>query len=217
MTTEQNPDQNPTMDEILASIRKIVSTDGREGHGEADQAPITFADAQQSSSGDDDDDPVLDLIDALPEAEAPATQVAPPAAASQGSRPATTAPAPASFSAAPPSAQAPVFAPAASPVTSSTFTKAAQQKTEERAAMTSEIKGLVSDNAISAASAAFSALQSEVAVSRSGGGRTLEDIVIELMRPMIKDWLDANLTDIVDEAVRAEIERIAKRRPGDQF
>ena len=41
-------------------------------------------------------------------------------------------------------------------------------------------------------------------------GHTVEDLVRELMRPMLKEWLDANLPGIVDRLVRQEIERIAR-------
>jgi cell pole-organizing protein PopZ len=43
------------------------------------------------------------------------------------------------------------------------------------------------------------------------GHRTLEDMVIELMRPLLKDWLDQNLPVIVERLVQKEIDRIAKR------
>lgn len=43
------------------------------------------------------------------------------------------------------------------------------------------------------------------------GARTIEDIVRELLRPMLKSWLDENLPGMVERMVRAEIERIARR------
>ena len=52
------------------------------------------------------------------------------------------------------------------------------------------------------------------AVDRGGtpighGNRTIEDLVKEVMRPMIKDWLDANLPRLVERLVRKEIERLS--------
>ena len=41
-------------------------------------------------------------------------------------------------------------------------------------------------------------------------GRTLEDVVRELLRPLLKDWLDANLPRIVEEKVEAEILRMSR-------
>jgi cell pole-organizing protein PopZ len=41
--------------------------------------------------------------------------------------------------------------------------------------------------------------------------RTLEDLVREMLKPMLKAWLDANLPDMVERLVRAEIERVSRR------
>ena len=42
--------------------------------------------------------------------------------------------------------------------------------------------------------------------------RTLEDLVREMLRPMLKTWLDDNLPGLVERLVRAEIERVARGR-----
>lgn len=44
----------------------------------------------------------------------------------------------------------------------------------------------------------------------SNNARTLEDIVLEMLKPMIKTWLDDNLPTMVERLVRAEIERVAR-------
>jgi uncharacterized protein len=62
-----------------------------------------------------------------------------------------------------------------------------------------------------AASSAFMALSETVRVS-DGGGRTLEDIVVAMLKPMVKEWLDANLPTIVEEKVEEEVQRVARRR-----
>ena len=41
-------------------------------------------------------------------------------------------------------------------------------------------------------------------------GRTLEDVVRELLRPLLKQWLDENLPGIVQQTVDKEVERIAR-------
>ncbi|TVR12059.1 MAG: DUF2497 domain-containing protein [Salinarimonadaceae bacterium] len=46
----------------------------------------------------------------------------------------------------------------------------------------------------------------------SNNGRTLDDLVKELLRPMLKTWLDDNLPTIVERLVRAEIERVSRGR-----
>lgn len=43
------------------------------------------------------------------------------------------------------------------------------------------------------------------------GGPTIEDIVREELRPLLKQWLDANLPDVVERLVRAEIDRLVRR------
>ena len=42
--------------------------------------------------------------------------------------------------------------------------------------------------------------------------RTLEDIVKDMMRPMLKPWLDDNLPVLVEHLVREEIERVSRGR-----
>jgi len=69
---------------------------------------------------------------------------------------------------------------------------------------------IVSGEAERAASAAFGALASSLA--SGGDGRTLEEIVSDMLRPMLKEWLDANLPALVERLVAEEIERIARRR-----
>jgi cell pole-organizing protein PopZ len=52
----------------------------------------------------------------------------------------------------------------------------------------------------------------QVGVSRSGP--TIEDLVREEIRPLLKEWLDANLQPLVERLVRAEIERVVGRAVG---
>ena len=54
------------------------------------------------------------------------------------------------------------------------------------------------------------AFQSLAGTIIAGSQRTLDDIVKELMRPLLKHWLDDNLPGIVERLVRAEIERVAR-------
>lgn len=46
----------------------------------------------------------------------------------------------------------------------------------------------------------------------SAGGRTMEDVVLDALRPMLKDWLDTNLPPLVEAMVAQEISRIAGRK-----
>lgn len=72
--------------------------------------------------------------------------------------------------------------------------------------------GLVSEDAAEASRASLAALaavreQAPAAVLPSGDG-PLEAVVREMLKPMLKDWLDANLPDIVEEIVTREVARI---------
>jgi cell pole-organizing protein PopZ len=69
---------------------------------------------------------------------------------------------------------------------------------------------LVSEPSASAAAASFSQLSEAIAMPPAG--RTLEDVVRELLRPLLKDWLDTNLPRIVEAKVAEEVERIARSR-----
>ena len=87
----------------------------------------------------------------------------------------------------------------------------------------SPASNLVSPPAASAAAAALSSLASTVEIERlasappmtatfiGNGARTLEDMAMELMKPLLKEWLDKNLPPIVDRLVQKEIERISKK------
>jgi cell pole-organizing protein PopZ len=74
----------------------------------------------------------------------------------------------------------------------------------------------------SAGSATGSLASLVAAVDRAQGGallsdanRTIEDLVKEVMRPMIREWLDENLPGLVDRLVRREIERLSRSAEGD--
>jgi uncharacterized protein len=69
--------------------------------------------------------------------------------------------------------------------------------------------GLISAATTAAVDSAFNALAQTVLVQN---GRTLEDLVREMLRPMLKAWLDDNLPGLVERLVRAEIERVSRGR-----
>jgi uncharacterized protein len=69
---------------------------------------------------------------------------------------------------------------------------------------------LLSPRTTAAVDTAFNSLTHTVL---SQGPRTLEDLVREMLKPMLKAWLDAHLPDMVERLVRAEIERVSRRGP----
>jgi cell pole-organizing protein PopZ len=60
-----------------------------------------------------------------------------------------------------------------------------------------------------AVDSAFNTLAQTVLVQNA---RTLEDLVREMLRPMLKSWLDDNLPGMVERIVKAEIERVSRGR-----
>jgi cell pole-organizing protein PopZ len=62
------------------------------------------------------------------------------------------------------------------------------------------------------AKAVESAFNSLATTVLSNNARTLEDLVKEMLRPMLKSWLDDNLPTLVERIVKAEIERVARGR-----
>ncbi len=181
------------MEEILASIRRIISEDevpAEEGAAEPEAEPEPEAEAELDyepmkepapelvgapapvpAPVFDDEDDILDLTEPYKAPE--------PAPVFQSDDLDAYAP--------PPPIAAPVRAPKA--------------VIEE---------AIVSHVAEAAAASAFGHLAQTIAMP--GHGRTLEDVVRELLRPMLKTWLDENLPTIVQATVDEEVSRISRRR-----
>ena len=70
-------------------------------------------------------------------------------------------------------------------------------------------RDLLSPTTTAAVDSAFNSLAQTVLVANS---RTLDDLVREMLRPMLKAWLDDNLPNMVERLVRAEIERVSRGR-----
>lgn len=172
--------QEPTMEEILASIRRIISEDDAPEAGGAAAAP-------------------------------PPPEESPPASAAEPELPIP---------------EDDVFAPAAGADDAGFGDDADELELTEKvethgdldiysapaepppAAEEPDFGGLVSPPAAAAAAAAFGRLSGNMAMPAPG--RTLEDVVRELLRPLLQQWLDENLPGIVQRAVDAEVSRIAR-------
>ncbi len=215
------PGADPSMDEILASIRKILNED--EAKAAPEPAPPTLPLAAPSALVQEAPHPaagvlVLDetmLVPSAPEAPPPAPtpmptpapsrepsfaglppmQVAPPLPVALPSLPVPSPGSPALVVDPPAPARTPLAAPGPAP----------------------ESPPLVGDAAAGAAGASVAALlrtlSRERATATHRGGPTIEDLVREEMRPLLKEWLDLHLPPLVERLVRAEIERLVNR-PG---
>jgi cell pole-organizing protein PopZ len=164
----------PSMEEILASIRRIISEDG--DPAKAPPPPV-----------------------AAPPAPAPAPE-----------------PAPAPRAAATPAAPPKPPEPAVTEVLE--LTEVVEETLPPPAEPILEEDSLVSDSVASAASGSLASLLSaKRPTDRSmvnnpmplgNGGLTIEAIVREELRPILKAWLDQNLTPMVERMVQREIQRI---------
>ena len=175
--------QEPTMEEILASIRRIISED--DAPAEPDQPAAAPAPPPPEPVAEEPvEDDVLDLTDPIePPSASPIESMGDLDVYSPEPEP---EPAPA-----PPPAYEP------SPAMSA-FNR------DEMA------DNLVGDHASGLAASAFGSLSAAILMPRDG--RTLEDVVRELMKPLLKAWLDENLPRIVETKVEEEVHRIARGR-----
>lgn len=165
----------PSMDEILASIRTIIAEE--QNHDKA-RAPEKAA-APKSA----------------PRATAPSG--GPQIVYSKDD------------SAAPRPAQETIPLADAQPALDPDSSKGAARKQEAGAPPSPERhrEPLLSTEADEAVASSFEALSASLA-ARSA--EIAENMAREMLRPMLKDWLDQNLPDIVERLVRAEIQRVAR-------
>lgn len=186
---------DPSMEDILASIRRILNEDEAPAgavvatpepaappapNGAATTAPIE-AGATAGSVDDEEDVLLLDehMLVPAPELFAPA------------------APAPEGFAAPPP------FEPSlpASPL------PPADTRVPDEGLLAPERAAA----AASSVSSLFRTLSNERGAQVYRGGPTIEDLVREELRPMLKAWLDEQLPPMVERLVRQEIERVVDR------
>jgi cell pole-organizing protein PopZ len=215
--------QEPSMEEILASIRRIIADDdaGKPAKG-ATSAPEPAPAAKQPAAA----------APATPPPASPAKSAAPPApkptpAAATNSQdeidamlaeldgPPKATPTPAALQPAdvldltesmtsptPPPGPAPSFR------TIDANSDVVFANRPEPPPMPD--RALISSETVRAVDSAFNTLAHTVIGQNA---RTLEDLVREMLRPMLKSWLDDNLPGMVERIVRAEIERVSRGRP----
>jgi hypothetical protein len=229
-STEGKDQHEPSMEEILASIRRIISEDG-EGAGASEAAaPAKAEEAKPAAASaapaapppraaeaappvaeppkrllvaeaesEEDESDVLLLTEEFVEEPPPSLQESPLALDDEPPpEPLRRVPEPLSFEPAPEPPAAEAFASARDPEPSSLVDR------------------LLSDHAAAASLAAMSELVSRryrepnvESLPMGNANQTLEDLTRELLRPILKTWLDDNLPQIVERIVREEIGRLA--------
>lgn len=245
--TQPAKTQEPSMEEILASIRRIISDDeAKPAAAAAAPAPKAEAPKPEATKVAPAGRPSMAGIPPSKLAVAKPVPAPPPAAKnSQAEIDAMMA----SFDAPPspakaeePEADADVFelteqmavsdppfnkiepvddlefteTPVAQPVAQASMTQASHHRSPaiEPPAFAPAQRDLpqphiLSGSTVSAVESAFNTLANTVL---SNNARTLEDLVKEMLRPMLKSWLDDNLPNLVERIVKAEIERVARGR-----
>lgn len=221
MAAEQKDGEDLSMEEILQSIRKIIADDG-------DAAPPADAATETSEEVSDilelsevvEDDNLLEAVESEP---APAVDVLKEIDdAMGGDQPAEPAqepieePVEAAVEEAPALVEEPVEA-APEPVEAPAKTKvdapvAAPKEAVASDAGQTESERLLSENAANASVASLHKMIETQKANHPGPGfrtgNTVEDLVIESIKPMLKDWLDTNLPSMVERMVEREIRKL---------
>ena len=155
---------DPSMEDILASIRRILSED--------EAAP-----AQPAAAASDD---VLVLDESMIRTEMPMPHPESPAAPA-------------------------LSVAAAEPADS----------LEDAPAIPDPLAALMAPETAAAAASSVGSLLRAIASDRAlqvrSGGPSIEDLVRQALRPLLKEWLDAHLPGLVERLVRTEIERVVGR------
>jgi len=154
--TLQDPQAEPSMEEILASIRRIISEEEQPA-----SEPVLDLTEHEPAAAAVEDDIVFEAVEQEVAAAAPAPIV-------------THTPAPV------------VETPPAPPEPT-----------------------ILSSPTTHAAAGSLAKLAGSLRIADTNG-QTVEGVVRELLKPMLKDWLDKNLPAIVESRVEAELERIAR-------
>ena len=170
--------QEPSMEEILSSIRRIIAEDEADGglRGAAGGGPA-------ADTAADSDDDVLELTEVVGGPTAP--PASPPLVAQT-----TTAPPP------------PAIAP----------TPTAPESPPMHASAADMLVSPVAANASAQALARLTrAVSTDERKTPIDSGATIEQFLVDLLTPMLRDWLDKNLPEIVERVVEQEVKKLARR------
>jgi cell pole-organizing protein PopZ len=205
-------ENDPSMDDILASIRKIISDDEARAQvsGSAApaappaNAPIDFRSAGPRTAGNGSREDVLLLTDLIeeptlatvqpepvPPTPIPLQRIDPVSASEMPQPPFETEPAPRPTPT--PSFDQPLAGSSVAGAASSAFDRL-NQVVEERNAAAPTV-----------------ASSPTPAIALGAGGKTIEDLVKEMLRPMLKEWIDRSLPPMVEQLVEREIARLTRR------
>jgi len=205
--------QEPSMEEILASIRRIIADDDGVKPPARPEAKAPEVRAPEppppppppaASKQDDIEAMMAGLMDEAPEPP-PRPKPEPEPADVLELTEEMQAPAPPTFRKIE-GTQDVVFDDAPEPPPSP---RAMEQPRPSPSPAPISEEPIISSATAAAVDSAFNALAHTVLVQNA---KTLEDLVKEMLRPMLQHWLDNNLPTLVERLVRQEIERVARGR-----
>lgn len=173
---DKSPEQEPSIEEILASIRQIISDDDDKPDAPADPEPFVAA-APVAEPEQEPEEDVLELTEKFEEPSPIQVDL------QEHVEPVLPEPEPEEV------VMEPAIAPKA--IESEILTEAARSAT-----ITSMAK---------------LAGNMPLTRHREYGNITLEDLVREMLNPMLKDWLSDNLPPMVERMVQKELEKLARQ------
>lgn len=198
MSAATVPGQDPSMEDILASIRKILNEEEAAApappppDAPPPEPPPPLAEPPRAEPPRAEEPRAEEPLELTEEMLVAAPEPPPPPVP-------LPVPVPVAPAAPPPAA----FAPPPEPPPASAYDPS---------------EGLVAPATAAAAAAILGQLARTVAAERSSpvhrGGPSIEDVVREELRPLLKDWMDTHLPALMERLVRAEIERVVSRSLG---
>lgn len=184
--------REPSMEDILSSIRRVIARDeatvqARMSRVQPVDDGAQMAEQPSESMAEKPDLHTVEKITMPLHDHGPSAHAAPPEQ--------TTAPSA-------PAGAAPTFTAQPSPASAQTLNDTLISNASAEAARQS----------LESLNTAFALSPNLAAAGVSSPGRTIDDVVMEALRPMLKTWLDQNLPPIVEAMVAKEIRRITGQR-----
>ncbi|MGH1397832.1 MAG: DUF2497 domain-containing protein [Alphaproteobacteria bacterium] len=199
--TDNQAEEEPSIEEILASIRQIISDDDEEG-GEEEASEPTEEPAVEAPAED-----IVELTEEVAAEDAPEPE--PKLEETPEPEPEEEADDVDISMEEPEPEEEPEPDPIAEDDISFDEPEPEPEIMPEPETESDPEEMLLTDRAEEAAMAGFGELVRKTKIEHSG--ITLEEIVRAELRPMLKDWLDDNLPPIIERLVQEELERVAKR------
>lgn len=180
-------EQEPSIEEILASIRQIISDDDDEAPAKKpeppsapDPEPEPESEAEPAPEpAPEPEEDVIDLIDIVEDEDTGDVEEM-------------------EIDLMEPS-------PAAKP----------EEEGDDSFSALPEGDSILTDSAAEATLEGFARLATNIALTRSGQGVTLEDIIKDMLRPMLREWCDAHLPSLIERLVQQELDKISRKAMDD--